>query len=448
MPKRKMPATPARPLPPTGPGWQQALLWAALALLLHALALHALGQAFTPIEPGRLPRPIYARLLQPTTTHPQPNAPAMQAAPQHPPAAGRPAASDRPALRLSDTPQARPASAPAQAPSPPRPSASAPRPARTGPPSSQATAGMGPAMPLSAPKPQAHSLSGDDASGQVAVSRMPEGHAVGIPSAAASGGPKTQAASGAQAGAGAASGAPAGYAPGSSPRAQAPTASAPPASASTAAQQPDAYGWPPSTELRYVLTGNYRGPLHGDGALEWVRDGDRYRVELSGAALVSFAYTSTGRIDHNWLAPDRYVERVFTRRKEVDFNRDQGTLSFSAISTVMPLPAHLQDSASIFMQLAHLLSTQPTHFSAGQTLAFQVARPSGTTIWDFTITDQETVKTGIGALSCWHLDHASRDGELGAEVWLAPALQNLPVQIRLQQDAETFLLFTLSQARQ
>ena len=257
------------------------------------------------------------------------------------------------------------------------------------------------------------------------------------------GGPKTQIASGAQPGSGAASGVPPGLIAGSSPRTRAPTAAT-----SAAAQQPDAYGWPPSTELRYVLSGNYRGPLHGDGALEWVRDGGRYRVELSGAALVSFAYTSTGRIDHNWLAPDRYVERVFTRRKEVDFNRDQGTLSFSAISTVMPLPVHLQDSASIFMQLAHLLSTQPTHFSAGQTLAFQVARPSGTTTWDFTITGQETVKTGIGSLTCWHLDHASRDGELGAEVWLAPALQNLPVQIRLQQDTDSFLLFTLSQARQ
>ena len=439
MPKCKKRTTPTPPLRPTGPGWQQALFWASLALLLHILALHALGQAFTPVEPGRLPRPIYARLLLPTTGHPEPGA---RPTPQPPQTAGRKTASDRPALHVSSAPQVRSASTPAtQASSPTRPRAAEPGSAPPESASSQATPGTSPAMPASAPKPQARSLSGNDTPGQVAVSRMPEGLDTGTPPATVPGRPKTQTASGAQPGSGAASNMPPGLTAESSPGARA-------AAASTAAQQPDAYGWPPSTELRYVLTGNYRGPLHGDGALEWVRDGDRYRVELSGSALVSFAYTSTGRIDHNWLAPDRYVERVFTRRKEVDFNRDQGTLSFSAISTVMPLPARLQDSASIFMQLAHLLSTQPTHFSAGQTLAFQVARPSGTTTWDFTITGQETVKTGIGSLSCWHLDHASRNGELGAEVWLAPALQNLPVQIRLQQDSDTFLLFTLSQARQ
>jgi hypothetical protein len=210
----------------------------------------------------------------------------------------------------------------------------------------------------------------------------------------------------------------------------------------------DTFGWPPSTELRYELSGNYRGPLHGDGALRWVRDGDSYQLEISGAALVSFSYTSTGRIDGNWLAPSRYVERVFTRRKAVNFNRDQGTLSFSAISTVMPLPQHLQDSASIFMQLAHQLTTQPQDFRVGQHLAFEVARPSGTTTWDFSIVGQDTLQTGVGPLVAWHLDHPADSHGLGAEVWLAPALQNLPVQIRLQQSDDNYLLFTLREARQ
>jgi hypothetical protein len=197
-----------------------------------------------------------------------------------------------------------------------------------------------------------------------------------------------------------------------------------------------------------VLSGYYRGPLHGDGSLEWLRDGRSYRVELAGAALVSFAYTSTGHIDGNWLAPDSYVERVFTRRKTVSFNRDHGTLSFSAISTVMPLPSHLQDSASIFMQLAHELTMRPEDFRVDQHMAFEVARPTGTTTWDFVIAGQDVVRTGIGRLLCWHLIHPGDEHGLGAEVWLAPALQNLPVQIRLQQSDTNFLLFTLRQARQ
>ncbi len=197
-----------------------------------------------------------------------------------------------------------------------------------------------------------------------------------------------------------------------------------------------------------MLSGYYRGPLHGEGSLNWLRDGRSYRVELAGAALVSFAYTSTGHIDGNWLAPDSYVERVFTRRKTVIFNRDHNTLSFSAISTVMPLPSHLQDSASIFMQLAHQLTMRPQDFRVGQHMAFEVARPTGTTTWDFIIAGQDVVRTGIGSLLCWHLSHPGDEHGLGAEVWLAPALQNLPVQIRLQQSDENFLLFTLRQARQ
>ena len=197
-----------------------------------------------------------------------------------------------------------------------------------------------------------------------------------------------------------------------------------------------------------MLSGYYRGPLHGEGSLDWLRNGHSYRVELAGAALVSFAYTSTGHIDGNWLAPDRYVERVFTRRKTVSFNRDQNTLSFSAISTVMPLPSHLQDSASIFMQLAHQLTMRPQDFRVGQHMAFEVARPTGTTTWDFIIAGQDVVRTDVGRLLCWHLIHPGDEHGLGAEVWLAPALQNLPVQIRLQQSDENFLLFTLRQARQ
>ena len=237
-------------------------------------------------------------------------------------------------------------------------------------------------------------------------------------------------------------------APDQSSSATAPEATGSGAQASSPAGQADAFGWPPATQLQYVLSGYYRGPLHGEGSLDWLRNGHSYRVELAGAALVSFAYTSTGHIDGNWLAPDRYVERVFTRRKTVSFNRDQNTLSFSAISTVMPLPSHLQDSASIFMQLAHQLTMRPQDFRVGQHMAFEVARPTGTTTWDFIIAGQDVVRTDVGRLLCWHLIHPGDEHGLGAEVWLAPALQNLPVQIRLQQSDENFLLFTLRQARQ
>ncbi len=223
--------------------------------------------------------------------------------------------------------------------------------------------------------------------------------------------------------------------------AQAPASPAAPMRASATA------AWQPSITLRYALRGHYFIGLRGSGAFVWQHEGDRYRVALTGSSLVDFAYTSEGRIDGPRLAPDRYVEQVLTRRKTVDFDRSAGVLRFTAIQGTMPLPPHLQDSASVFMQLAHELSADPRLFVAGRHMAYVVARPSGTTTWDFTVIGRDTLHTGAGDLSCWHLRHAPRDGSLGAEVWLAPALNDLPVQIRLEKDEGNYLLFTLREVQ-
>lgn len=251
-----------------------------------------------------------------------------------------------------------------------------------------------------------------------------------------------------------ASGASAAPAPASSP-ASAAAVSAPdravsaptPAASAPGAQPPPA--WPPSTRLTYTISGQWRGALHGSGALVWTVDGNRYEADLSGSALIGFSYSSAGRIDRDWLAPERYTERVFTREKSVRFDRASGTLHFSATADVLPLPPHVQDSASLFLQLAHRLSTRPDDFRPGATLTFAVARPSGLTDWTFTIAGMDTVDTPLGPLRCWHVvRQATQSNELGAQIWLSPQLQNLPVQIRLQQSAEIYLLFTLDQAQQ
>ncbi|MDE2120905.1 MAG: DUF3108 domain-containing protein [Betaproteobacteria bacterium] len=222
---------------------------------------------------------------------------------------------------------------------------------------------------------------------------------------------------------------------------------APAASASQAALA--AAGWPVSTRLEFALRGYYRGPLHGTGALEWRREGSRYLLRLSGAALIDFSYTSRGRIDGEWLAPQQYVEQVLLRRKTVDFDRDAGLLRFSAMPSTLPIPPRLQDSASVFMQLSQALRTRARDFAPGRLLRLQVARPTGTTTWNFRIAGRETVDTGVGRLDCWHLVYdPPPDADLGAQVWLAPSLQDLPVQIRLSHDSEDFLLFTLRRALQ
>lgn len=223
---------------------------------------------------------------------------------------------------------------------------------------------------------------------------------------------------------------------------------APPASAAPppVAAQPSPF--PTSTKLSYALTGYWRGALHGSGALEWTVDGDRYDAVLSGHALIGFSYHSSGRIDGDWLAPQRYTERVFTREKTVMFDRANHIVQFSD-GAQQPLQPHVQDSTSLFMQLASLLTNSPEAFRPGATLRFAVARPSGMTDWTFTIAGMDSVDTPLGPLLCWHVVRpAAQPNEIGAQIWLSPQLQNLPVQIRLQQSADSYLLFTLDRAQQ
>ena len=387
-------APPARPRRRWRAAW-----WLLPVLLLHVLALWGLGSALRRGPAHALPAALYTQVLLPQAPRaPRPAAPAAAKA-QSPARAVAQAQGPEllaPAPRHAPAPrQARPVRRP-RAPEASRPAPAAPpRPADSAP--SPSTAGHGPAQAGS----QAH------------ASAHPATH------------PATQ------------------------PVTQPPThpVAAPSAPGSGAGALADA--WPPPTRLDYALTGYYRGPLHGNGELEWRRQGPRYQLRLSGSALIDFSYTSTGSIQADWLAPDDYVEQVLLRSKSVRFDRAAGLLRFSAIGSTLPIPAHLLDSASVFMQLAQDLRSQPGRFQPGAHLRFQVARPSGTTTWDFLVAGQAQVPTRLGPLPAWHLVYEPAVPEdLGAEVWLAPSLQGLPVQIRLRHGRDDYLLFTLRRALQ
>ncbi|WP_079417709.1 DUF3108 domain-containing protein [Thiomonas intermedia] len=390
------------------PGWLTIGLLGLGVLFLHLVALAWLGAAFSPWARGRLPEPIYTRLLKP--------APVM-AHPSQRTAPPRPAPAPKPS-RVAPPPQAAPVSVPkTETPSPP-------------PPRQTLLADAAQAVPTPAPQTRAPPPPAPAPSAAVASSLGDE----------ASPGALSQ--------------------PGAGLSSRAPGSVAPPVAPLLSASHPASYplgnaapapprAWPPSTRLSYTITGYWRGALHGSGALVWTVDGDHYEATLSGHALIGFAYRSIGRIDGHWLAPSHYTERLFTREKSVRFDRGDDTLHFSASPDVVPLPPHVQDSASLFLQLASRLTRHPEAFHPGATLTFDVARPSGMTRWTFTVAGMETVATPAGPLSCWHIvRHAADPNQLGAQIWLSPQMQNLPVQIRLQHSADSYLLFTLDHAEQ
>lgn len=248
--------------------------------------------------------------------------------------------------------------------------------------------------------------------------------------------------------------------PAAPPAAVADAGSAPPEAvaeaASAAVDGEPGPEWPLSTRLTYVLTGNYRGPVHGQAQVEWLRRGRDYQVHLDVsigpgfAPLMSRRMSSQGQLTPDGIAPQRYDEetRVLLgepRRSTVFFLPAEVQLAGGAR---VPARRGGQDSASQFVQLTWLFLTGREPLQAGHVVRFPLALPRRQyDDWPYEVVGETSVETGFGWLPAWHLrpNRAAQAGDLVAEVWLAPGLQHLPVRLLIRQDAETYIDLMLKQ---
>jgi Protein of unknown function (DUF3108) len=249
---------------------------------------------------------------------------------------------------------------------------------------------------------------------------------------------------------------------------EAPTPASPadpgvPTSTATAAAQPPAsaassptaaaFEWPPSTRLSYRLTGDYRGPIHGTAQVEWLRTGDRYQVHLdvNVAPVLSRRMTSEGLLTDQGLRPLRYEEVTqvllsSARRRTLRFEPDRVVMANGDVQPTLP---NIQDSASQFVQLTWLFTTQRDRLQPGQVIEMPLALPRRVDRWVYDVQAEEELDTPVGRLRVLHMKPrrtTPQPGELVIETWFAPALQYLPVRILIRQDAQTFVDLTLSTA--
>jgi len=210
------------------------------------------------------------------------------------------------------------------------------------------------------------------------------------------------------------------------------------------------FAWPVSTRLSYVLTGNYRGEVHGSAQVEWVRVGLRYQVHLDVTVGLGFAplltrrMTSEGQLTPDGLWPERYDED-----SKVAFrDRKRATLTFEPDAIVLPNGQRrerwpgIQDAASQFVQLSYLFTINPELLTPGRTIEMPLALPRNVDRWVYDVLEPETLYTPFGPVQAVHLKprRVARPGsDLTAEIWFAPTLGYLPVRIRIQQDADTFV---------
>ena len=220
--------------------------------------------------------------------------------------------------------------------------------------------------------------------------------------------------------------------------------------AATAPAGATAFDWPPSTRLSYRLSGHFRGPVEGQARVEWLRSGARYQVHMdvsvgpSFAPLLSRRVSSEGDITDQGLYPRRFEEttRALLRdARRVSIALGETTVRLAS-GVELPRPADVQDSASQFVQLTWLFTTQPQRLQPGQAIDMPLALPRQLQVWTYDVLASELLDTPAGALRAVHVKprrEARAGGELTAELWFAPSLQYLPVRILIRQDAENFI---------
>jgi hypothetical protein len=219
---------------------------------------------------------------------------------------------------------------------------------------------------------------------------------------------------------------------------------APEPAASTSANV--AYEWPPSTQLSYTLAGNVNGPVEGWARVQWIRQGSRYQVHMDTrvALIATRRMTSDGELTEQGLRPRRYDEEtevLMGPRKQVTvlFEDDRVLL---ANGRTVPRPEGVQDTASQLVQLVWLFTTHPERLTLGAQVELPLALAWRVDTWVYDVLEPEQVFTPFGEIPTLHVKprRPSQPGKvLTVECWFAPTLQYLPVRIRVEQNAQTYL---------
>jgi hypothetical protein len=200
--------------------------------------------------------------------------------------------------------------------------------------------------------------------------------------------------------------------------------------------------WPVNTRLTYKAGGIFRGRLWGDAQVQWQRDGERYQVqlEISFGWLAHLSMTSQGRVTPTQLMPEVFEEETRASRRHLMFTPQNIVLMNGSHS---PRPEGVQDSVSQFVELSHRFASAPTPLAVGQSIQFWLARPNGADLWTYDVVEMETLETPrLGAVQALHLKPrplAKPRGPITAEMWFAPALQYLPVRIKVTLSDEAWV---------
>lgn len=196
---------------------------------------------------------------------------------------------------------------------------------------------------------------------------------------------------------------------------------------------------PPSSDLAMDVDRVDADGTHwtGDADFAWTTAPDSYRIKFDVGIRLLFAHvnllelTSEGKASDTGFAPVLMTEKRRGRAlTATHFNRNDGTITFSASQASYPLAPGAQDKASVPLQLAAIARADPGQFKGG--IDMQVGEDRDATVFHFVLLGQEDIDTGAGKLHTWHLSRPPRPGSYNSrlDVWLAPERGWYPVRIR------------------
>jgi hypothetical protein len=154
--------------------------------------------------------------------------------------------------------------------------------------------------------------------------------------------------------------------------------------------------------------------------------------------------TSDGELSEQGLTPRRYDEETRAlfrelRRRTIVFDDERVLLPNGKRFDKQP---GMQDSASQFVQLTWLFTTQPQLLRVGQRIEIPLALPTNVDRWSYEVIEQVSLPTPFGAIDTFHVRPRRElrpNRELVADAWFAPTLQYLPVRLLIRQDEGTYV---------
>ncbi|MGE5648735.1 MAG: DUF3108 domain-containing protein [Bacillota bacterium] len=213
---------------------------------------------------------------------------------------------------------------------------------------------------------------------------------------------------------------------------------------SLAAAQPAAppapkhkFNLPPSAELSYAITALQSGiQLGGSAQVHWVVNGKKFSVASEARAMLLgkiLESRSEGAVDEYGLAPASFTEKRIRRdRTTTTFDREAGTISFTASELTYPLHGGEQDRNSAIWQLISVARAAPAKFKPGTEWTFFVAGQRDAEPWTFKVVEREKIGTPLGELNALHVQKEPAPGSGGqhVDIWLSPQHEWYPVRLR------------------